>query len=46
MAKENKGLFTPTYNGITASVSFVSSTLAVLNSRLNEHEDSDAFSKH
>ena len=25
--KENKGLFTPTYNGVTATASLVSSTL-------------------
>ena len=34
--KENKELFTPTYNGITVSVSLVSSTLVVLNFRLSE----------
>ena len=33
--KENKELFAPTYNGITASVSLVSLTLVVLDSRLS-----------
>ena len=33
--KENKELFTRVYNGITASVSLVSSTLVVINSRMS-----------
>ena len=36
MPKENKELFTPTYNEITASVSLVSLTLVILYSRLSD----------
>ena len=35
-SKENEELFTSSYNGITASVSLVSSTLVVLNSRFSD----------